>query len=91
VQVMLFLNDSCELNVGFPGDVVLVAMRNVGRGEELTTDYAMFDTSPGEMARRYRMPPYRGTITGSDWRLPALQVKDADFSWWVQRWIAASR
>ena len=41
--VMLFLNHSCEPNVGFAGNTVLVAMRDIAPGEELTTDYALFD------------------------------------------------
>ena len=34
--VMLFLNHSCEPNVGVRGNVVFVAMRDVAAGEELT-------------------------------------------------------
>lgn len=41
--VMLFINHSCEPNVGFAGNIVLVAMRDISPGEELTTDYALFD------------------------------------------------
>ncbi|MEY8013773.1 SET domain-containing protein-lysine N-methyltransferase [Mycobacterium servetii] len=41
--VMLFINHSCEPNVGFAGNIVLVAMREVTAGEQLTTDYALFD------------------------------------------------
>ena len=41
--VMLFINHSCEPNVGFAGNTVLVAMRDISPGEELTTDYALFD------------------------------------------------
>ena len=41
--VMLFINHSCEPNVGFAGNIVLVAMRDISTGEELTTDYALFD------------------------------------------------
>ena len=41
--VMLFINHSCEPNVGFAGNIVIVAMREVIAGEELTTDYALFD------------------------------------------------
>ena len=36
--VMLFINHSCEPNVGFAGNVVLIATREVTAGEELTTD-----------------------------------------------------
>jgi hypothetical protein len=34
---------SCEPNVGFAGNTVLVAMRDISPGGELTTDYALFD------------------------------------------------
>lgn len=40
---MLILDHSCEPNVGFGGNTVPVAMRDIQRGEELTTDYALFD------------------------------------------------
>src|SRR5438270_7878299 len=71
--VMLFINHSCEPNVGFAGNIVLVAMRDIDTGEELTTDYAMFDTSADEMTCRCGDQTCRGTITGSDWKLPELQ------------------
>jgi SET domain-containing protein len=38
LPVMLFINHSCEPNVGFAGNVVLVAMRDISPGKELTTD-----------------------------------------------------
>ena len=47
--VMLFLNHSCEPNVGFAGNVVVIAMREIAPGEELTTDYALFDGYEGAM------------------------------------------
>ncbi len=86
--VMLFLNHSCEPNVGFAGNVVLVTMRDVSAGEELTTDYALFDTSDEAMACRCASPSCRRTISGSDWRRPELQVKyHGFFSWYLQRRI----
>ena len=45
--VMLFINHSCEPNVGFAGNTVLGAMRDISPGEELTTDYALFDDYDG--------------------------------------------
>jgi uncharacterized protein len=36
--VMMFLNHSCEPNVGVCGQVVFVAMRDIAVGEELTLD-----------------------------------------------------
>jgi hypothetical protein len=61
--VMLFLNHSCEPNVGFLGNVVLVAMRDVEQGEELTTDYALFDDYDGTMECRCGAPSCRGTVS----------------------------
>ena len=58
--VMLFLNHSCEPNVGFAGNVSLVAMRDIGAGEELTTDYALFDDYDGAMAGNAGTPACRG-------------------------------
>jgi SET domain-containing protein len=71
--VMLFINHSCEPNVGFAGNVVLVAMRDISPGEELTTDYALFDDHEGQMECRCGASSCRGTIDGRDWRRPELQ------------------
>jgi uncharacterized protein len=73
--VMLFLNHSCEPNVGFAGNIVLVAMRDISVGEELTTDYALFDDNDGTMECHCATPSCRGTIGGRDWRRPDLQRK----------------
>ena len=71
--VMLFLNHSCEPNVGFAGNIVLVAMRDINPGEELTTDYALFDDYDGSMTCQCGTPSCRGTIGGRDWQQPELQ------------------
>ena len=71
--VMLFLNHSCEPNVGFSGNIVLVAMRDIAEGEELVTDYALFDDYDGEMECRCRASSCRATIGGRDWQRPELQ------------------
>jgi SET domain-containing protein len=91
--VMLFLNHSCDPNVGFAGNVVLVAIRHVAPGEELTTDYAMFDTSPGEIRCRCGTSLCRERIRGSDWERPELQSRYAGhFSSYIRHRInAASR
>jgi hypothetical protein len=58
--VMLFINHSCQPNVGFAGNVVLVAMRDISPGKELTTDYALFDDSDGMMHCQCGTPSCRG-------------------------------
>ncbi len=73
--VMLFLNHCCEPNVGFAGNIVLVAMRDVAAGEELTTDYALFDDYDGGMECQCGAPSCRRRIGGRDWQRPDLQRK----------------
>lgn len=73
--VMLFINHSCEPNVGFAGNVVLVAMRDIAPGEELTTDYALFDDNDDTMECGCGTPSCRRVIDGQDWRRAELQRK----------------
>ncbi|HTW99771.1 MAG TPA: SET domain-containing protein-lysine N-methyltransferase [Acidimicrobiales bacterium] len=89
--VMLFLNHSCEPNVGIDGNVVFVAMRDVVPGEELTTDYAFFDDSDAVMACCCGAQRCRGEVTGRDWRRPEVRVRYEvrHFSSYLQRRILA--
>lgn len=83
---MMHLNHSCEPNLGLQGQIVFVAMRDIAAGEELTIDYAMTDDEPYEMPCDCGVKACRGTITGYDWKQPALQRKyDGYFSWFIQR------
>jgi hypothetical protein len=87
--VMLFINHSCEPNVGFAGNIVLVAMREVNAGEELTTDYALFDDSDGQMTCHCNTASCRRVIDGRDWWRDDLQRRyHRYFSWYLQHKIA---
>jgi uncharacterized protein len=87
--VMIFLNHSCEPNVGFAGNTVLVAMRDIGPGQELATDYALFDDSDEVMQCQCRTSSCRGTISGRDWQRPELQRRyGAYFSSYLQHRFA---
>jgi hypothetical protein len=77
--VMLFINHSCEPNVGFAGNIILAAMRDISAGEELTTDYALFDDYDGEMQCQCGTASCRGTIGGRDWQHPELQRKYGNY------------
>jgi uncharacterized protein len=84
--VMLFINHSCEPNVGFAGNIVLVAMRDIAPGEELTTDYALFDDYDGAMECGCGTTACRGVIDGRDWQRPELQRRYGPyFSWYLRR------
>jgi len=83
--VVLYLNHSCEPNIGVAGNVVFVAMRDIAAGEELTIDYAMIDDSQSSMVCHCGTVGCRRTISGQDWRLPALQQRyERYFSWYLQ-------
>ena len=70
------LNHSCEPNCGLQGSQILVAMRDLEVGEELTFDYAMCDASDyDEFTCLCGQVTCRGVVTGSDWRDPVLQAK----------------
>ncbi len=70
------LNHSCEPNSGLSGSSLLVAMRDIEVGEELTFDYAMCDASDyDEFTCLCGVPTCRQVVTGSDWRDPVLQAK----------------
>ena len=77
--VMLFINHSCEPNVGFAGNIVLVAMRDINPNEELTTDYALFDDYDGTMECRCGSGSCRGVIGGRDWQRPDLQRRYGNY------------
>lgn len=90
-SVMLFINHSCEPNVGFAGNVVLLAMRDIAVGEELTTDYALFDDYEGSMECGCGRRRCRQRIDGRDWRRPDLQERYRGyFSWYLERRIRRS-
>jgi len=74
-SVMMFLNHSCEPNVGILGQIIFVAMRNIDSGEELTIDYAMFGANKKPMRCNCLSSNCRGIINDSDWRIKKLQIK----------------
>jgi uncharacterized protein len=90
--VMLFINHSCEPNVGFAGNIVLITMREVTAGDELTRDYALFDDYDGQMTCHCNTASCRRVIDGRDWRRGDLQRRYCGyFSWYLQRKIAATQ
>lgn len=69
-------NHSCDPNLGFRGQIGLVAMRDIDTGEELTFDYAMSDGEPyDEFECHCGSSNCRKKVTGDDWKLPELWNK----------------
>ena len=90
---MMHLNHSCEPNLGLQGQIVYVALRDIGIDEELTFDYAMNDDDPNEIMKcQCGAESCRRVITGVDWKRPEIQSKyNGYFSWFIQRRIDATK
>lgn len=86
-------NHSCDPNLGFSGQIALITMRDIQKGEELCFDYAMSDGGPyDEFECLCGTPGCRGKITGNDWKLPFLWKKyDGYFSTYISKRIEKIR
>lgn len=74
------LNHSCDPNLWMEDEVTLSARRDIGPGEELTGDYALWEFDPDHICPfecRCGSAHCRGKITGRDWELPELQSRYA--------------
>jgi hypothetical protein len=81
-----FVNHSCEPSCGLRGSIMVVAMRAIAVGEELTFDYAMCDSSPyDEFVCECGAPTCRRLITGGDWQDPELQQR---YEGWFSPYLA---
>lgn len=60
----VYLNHSCEPNLGTIGKVTFIALRNIKAGEELTFDYSISEDSPWFMKCNCGSRHCRKTVTG---------------------------
>ena len=76
---MLYLNHSCEPNLGVRGEITFVAIRNIRAGEELTHDWAMTDDDDYSLECKCGAANCRKTLNGKDWQRPDLQKRYAGY------------
>ena len=74
-DMSVFINHSCDPNVGFLGQVTYVAMRDIMAGEELCHDYSMERSDDYFLECQCGSPLCRHQITGNDWKLSELQLR----------------
>jgi hypothetical protein len=86
---MAYCNHSCDPNAGFGGNILVIAMRDIVAGEEITIDYAMMLSDPNFVLQcNCKAMSHRGVVTGNDWQIPTLQHKYAGyFSWYIEQKI----
>lgn len=85
-----WFNHSCNPNAGLKGQIILMAMRDIKIGEEITFDYVMSCSQKGEKRILFNCEcgadNCRGEITNQDWKKAQLQQKyKGYFSYFVQR------
>lgn len=76
---MLYLNHSCDPNLGMRGEITFVAMRDIHAGEELTHDWAMTDDDDYSVECNCGASNCRKILTGKDWQRPDLQRRYAGY------------
>ena len=78
-DIKLFENHSCNPNCGLRGEITFVAMRDINKDEELTTDYAFIDNEDYKFECTCGTKNCRKIITGHDWKIKELQDKYYDY------------
>ena len=72
---MLYLNHSCDANLGIRGEITFVAMRDIRASEELTHDWVMTDDDDYSVECKCGAPNCRKIVTGKDWQRLELQKR----------------
>ena len=75
----IFINHSCDPNVGPDGQIIFVALRDIKAGEELCYDYAMTTDYNYELKCECGSKQCRKVITGKDWQRKDLQEKYGNY------------
>ena len=78
----LFLNHSCDPNLGIRGQITFIAIRDISSGEELTYDWAMESIGTTEsltLRCNCGSENCRKLITGDDWKRKDLQKKYGNY------------
>jgi len=87
-DTVLFINHSCNPNVGIDGQISFVALRDIKKGEELCHDYATTLTHDFKLKCNCGSKNCRKIITGNDWKLKELQDRYKNhFAWFILKKI----
>lgn len=71
------INHSCNPNAGIKGQILLVAIRDIDKNEEITFDYAMEMFGEPKLTLKCNCGSIncRKNVTSEDWKIPKLQEK----------------
>lgn len=89
-----YINHSCNPNAGFKGQIFMVAIKNIRKGEEIVYDYSMVMHPNNRSDSYFKIKCLCGDkkcrkyITEDDWKIPELQKKyDGYFQYFLQEKI----
>jgi SET domain-containing protein len=75
-----YFNHSCEGNCGFNTAGEFVAIRDIEKGEELTSDYGLAESNPiFAMKCECGSMTCRQTITGNDWKDSSFRAQNLHY------------
>lgn len=87
-DTVVFINHSCDPNIGPDGQITFVALRDIRAGEELYHDYATTLTHYFKLKCNCGSKNCRDIITGNDWKLKELQNRYKNhFVWFILKKI----
>lgn len=75
----VYVNHSCDANCGIRGEITVVAMRDIKKGDEITQDYGLLDNNDYSFDCSCGSPNCRNKVTGKDWQIKELQDKYYDY------------
>ncbi len=67
------INHSCEPNAGFLDTIIIIALRDIPPGEEITWDYAFSQTTFAPFECNCKSKNCRKTIHPDDWKIKSIQ------------------
>lgn len=73
-----FINHSCDSNTWMDGVNVIIARKDIDKGEEITIDYALFEFESSYVSKwkcECGFEKCRKTITGNDWKQKEIQER----------------
>lgn len=76
---MLYINHSCDPNIGIKGKNIFVALRDIKKGEEITNDYGTFEDNNLRIKCHCGAKNCRKIIAGKDWQNKSLQKKYGNY------------
>ena len=89
-----FVNHSRDPTVWMSGDATVIARREIAAGEEITGDYAVWESNPESTIDLCGCgsTECRGRFSGDDWRIEAIQERYAGhFLPYIARRIEAQK